>query len=389
MERCRVLFSAASREARELSGRLGKLFITLKDIQTLLKKADIHPGGGLSHYRLGQLFGEIGLHRLATQAYAKALESGEDSFPVYFELGQSQIHLGRFQAAREYFHEAQKRNPNLEQVQKGLAEIQTRVRMWQEKAKKGWAEGNWIETLLYARKVLQVDIHCKEMLDLEGAAKRLREEKIARGQAACSERKRKRDQQREYQKLLAQGEECLNQGDFSRASEFLTPAVLLQDQDSEAEYLLACCYSEKGDLQRAKEILEALSAHHPASGKYLFTMGRTFLRHRHFHEAAEKLEMAAEKENQFFPVLPEAGTIYMAVQEYDKALSCFQRYVNVFPDHFESLEKMGTCYLAKGLYSQARAQYQQVLKISPQYLRAQAGLEKVEEMQGKHLPAGG
>jgi tetratricopeptide (TPR) repeat protein len=156
----------------------------------------------------------------------------------------------------------------------------------------------------------------------------------------------------------------------------------INDGPAEVESLLACCYSEMGEIQKAEKLFQDLSAHFPAYGIFHVNLGRAYLRNGRLRDAAQEYEKAFGKENnRYYNLLFEAGSIYMEFKDYTKAIACFEKFYEKSPDSFEILTKIGTCYLAQGKVNRAQEKYQQALRIQPNYEAARLGLEKIEEIE--------
>ena len=255
------------------------------------------------------------------------------------------------------------------------------IHHWLEKAQSSLQEGNWVNALLYARKVIREDPVCEQARRIEEIATALRDKKVTEMEEANEREREQREREKSYTNWVEKGKKLFSQKEFAGAIEALESARQIYPDQSETDLLRACCYSEIGDLSEAERILEGLTRKFPESGIYPLTLGQAFMRNGNILKGAEQLEKAAAKEKQYFLGFLEAGTIYMKVHDYHKAIICFEKYLEVSPESYELLGKIGTCFLALGMLKEAKGKYKEALKIQPAYVPAQIGLQKIAQLQ--------
>ena len=383
VERNQLIFSAAHQALKKLLGIIIKLFALMKRIKSCRDGLENRSEDVLAHYQYGKALAEIGLHRLAIEEYAKAFKLGQDSFPIYYELGRSSLKLGEMKRAREYFQEAQARAKTPASVQKEFQEMEEVILQHLEKAQSCLQGGNWVNALLYARKVIREDPGSELAQRIEREARILRDEKVAQMELANEKEREQQERGEEYRGWMEKGKEFLDKREFMEAIAAFTTARQLDPGQNEAHLFLACCYSEIGDMGEAEQILGGLIGKFPESGVYHFTLGRAFIRNGNLLKGAEQLKMAAIKEKQYSLGFFEAGSIYMKAQNYHKAIESFEKYLEVSPESYELLGKIGTCFLALGMLEEAKVKYGAALRIQPAYVPAQIGLQKIEQLQGR------
>ena len=392
LTRNKLILLAAQKSLKEVKTRLGNMLRILKKIEHRRRNLAENDKDGRAHYLYGKVLRELGLHKPATEEYRKALELGQDEFYILRDLGIAYQCFGRLAKAEEYFAKALKRAGDQDQqlIKEAYEKTEKIKRKWLEKAESYLAESDWVNALLYARKLLREYPLQRRAREICEEAEGQREEKICSAKKANEEERAQHSTKEKYKGIVEQAKEALNRKEYQRAMGYLEKAIALDYAQDDANTLLACCYSEMGNIDEAKRLFEELSDRFPKSGLFHLNLGRAFIRNGRFSEAAEQLELAVARGKGYYFVLFEAGAIYMNTNNYDKAIECFERYLEMSPDSYELLAKIGTCHLAKGMLWKAKGNYREALKIQPDYEAAQVGLRKIEEMEQRvRLKQGG
>jgi tetratricopeptide (TPR) repeat protein len=337
---------------------------------------------GEAHYQYGRVLAEIGCHRLAIDEYEKAIERGRDDCKIFHALGISYLRLGKLTMCEEVFQKYHKRFPDESHIKKGFQELEELKKGWIEKAESYFQTKDWVNGLLYARKLLREYPDNLRAVEITKELEDLRDEKVRRIEEANEEERKRRSRKMEHRALMERAKEFMGREDHSQAMDCLEKALQLGHDEVEVKSLLACCYSEKGEMDKARRVFEELAAQFPESGLFHFNFGRALIRNGRFTEAAGQLEIAASKEKQkFYNALFEAGAIYMNCKSYDRAIECFEKYLECSPDSYELLTKIGTCYLAQGRPKLAKLKYQAALRVQPDYEAARVGLQRIEALE--------
>lgn len=64
------------------------------------------------------------------------------------------------------------------------------------------------------------------------------------------------------------------------------------------------------------------------------------------------------------------GDLYLSRGEYAKAITSYNEYISLYPEHIKSIYNRGRAYEALGQYEKALEDYQHVLKREPQNVKA-------------------
>lgn len=378
--RNQFILTAALKALKEVTRRLSQLLGVLKKIESKRLRLT-QCNAGKTFFMAGKMFGEIGLYKLAAENFEKALELDRDHYHGFYHLAECYRELGKLGQAEEILKQAQGRFEDIPSVREGFDDTQEVKARWLQKAEKYFGMNDWVNALLYSRKLLREFPHHPRAREIEDAAKKMRDEKVVEIEKAKETEKEHRKLGKNHQEIIEQARRYFQEKNYQQAIDCLENSMEPDSDEFETEAILACCYSEMGNIQRARELLEGLIRKFPESGLFHANLGRVFIRNGLMAEAAGEFEKAYSKEKRYYFVLFEAGAIYMNFKNYDKAIACFENYLRMSPESYELLAKVGTCYLAQGRLSEARQKYQEALRIQPGYEAAAMGLKKIEEME--------
>lgn len=344
----------------------------------------------LADYSYGKVLAKTGLHKLAVEQFQAALDNKWDLPAIHYAKGCSLLKLGRLREARECFRKGREKGGRLEAFFPKLKEIEEKMSDWRKKAESHLQGGDWVNSLLYIRKIIRVEPGDEGARRMEEKIMEIRQYHHAELEEGLQRIWAERKMKTRIEMLILSGKESIQKGEWERAKEILEEVLRSADNLPEVENLLAFCYSEIGDIEGAKDILERLSRLYRESGSYPFWLG-TILRRgddRDLLRAAENMEMAGIREDRFLPCLYEAGTIYMQKRDFGRAMRCFKRYLRGSPESYELWGKMGTCFLAQGNLGKAQEMYQRALQIQPNYLTAREGLRKIDQFRNRRTRCG-
>lgn len=381
LRRNKMILCAAQNALKEVKGKLCYLLWVFRRIENCRRQLMKEGMDGKAHYLYGRILAEIGLYCRAVEEYSRALELGQEDGEVFHSLARSYLCLERLALAEEVLQKAPRKYPEEAVIKELFQELEETRKSWLAKAESFLEEGNWVNALLYARKMLREYPGHLRAKEIARETENLRDEKVKKIEAANHEEREKRCIQREHRALVERAQESLKRREYPQALEYLEKALQLDHSQAEAMNLMACCYAEQGEMGKARNLYEELSAKFPHNGVFHLNLGRAYIRNGLYLEAAEELEAAASKDARCYFGLYEAGAIYMKSKNYDKAIACFEKYLAMSPDSYELLAKIGTCYLAKRMPKLAKMKYQAALRIQPEYEAARVGLQKIEAME--------
>ena len=130
------------------------------------------------------------------------------------------------------------------------------------------------------------------------------------------------------------------------ARDFYALAIQLTPDNWTTYYDLAMYLQDNGDPEKALQIYDTLEVKKPGNYQILFNKGYVNL-------------------------------VYLL--EYDKAIECFDKALEVNPKSLDALLNKGVAYENKGNYSKAKSIYLQILKDNPNYQLAIDALHRMGE----------
>ncbi|GAC1373130.1 MAG: tetratricopeptide repeat protein [Aquirhabdus sp.] len=80
-------------------------------------------------------------------------------------------------------------------------------------------------------------------------------------------------------------------------------------------------------------------------------------------------------------ILGRLGEVLVRLKRYDDAIKCFQRALQLAPEHIMFYMFMALAYFEKGDFTQARLSYQTASNLAPQYLLAKYGVARMFEAE--------
>ena len=130
------------------------------------------------------------------------------------------------------------------------------------------------------------------------------------------------------------------------ARDFYNQAIMMEPDNYAIYYDLAMYLQDNGNPEKALEIYDTLNVKMPGSYQILFNKGYVNL-------------------------------VYL--NEYDKAIDCFDNALEVNPKSVDAMLNKGVAYEQKGDYRTAKSIYLQILKVNPNYQLAIDALHRIGE----------
>ncbi len=170
---------------------------------------------------------------------------------------------------------------------------------------------------------------------------------------------------------------------LQKAVELCQKALALDKTNPDANSYLAFVYAWQGRPQKALEQAERAIAFNPnwpdahfAKGMALFYMGKP----KQALSAMKKaIRLNPEGPSVFFVYL---GYAYMAIKQYEKALTAFKKAVSQAPNYYANHLGLVYCYVKTGRMKLARAEAAEVLRLKPDF--SVAWFEKANAVPNKN-----
>jgi Flp pilus assembly protein TadD len=386
LKRNRLILQAAERTADELSKELSKSRNLIREFYQCWTAVSKDPENAEAQFHWGRILLRMGYGKKARAALLRSLELGMNGPDILFNLVDCYQKGGYFEEARKILSRlSQKDSPLTREVREKMSFLEDQEKKWLQQAKRFRDERDWINTLIYSRKISKMDAqNMAEAEELIWEALQARETAILEGERQSMEWRLKWEARQKYKHLFEWGKRLFDRGRFEEAAAVFHRALALPSIETlEAQVLLACTYSELGKIRKAEELLREAMARFPERALFNVNLGRAYLRNGYIPEALRELEAAIEKDSRFYEHHMEIGNIYFHNRNYEKALIHFEQYLTHNRGSYEALTKAGNCKLARGLIDAAEAYYRKALSLKPDYPAAQIGVSTVDRLKNQ------
>ena len=383
LKRNRFILKASQRILKKTKSKLEELLGIVTKINEcchlLIEKKD----DPTVRHEYGRLLAKIGIHQLAVKEYQKFLHLKKKP-NVLLDLAKSYLALEKIEAAKQELKNYLENGGHKEKAVKLEHRVQELAMEWRNLTEDYYQQDNWTNALLYARKLERTGLYQEVASEIISSCIEKRDKKIQDMEKRKDQDSIEREKEEKFKEFITKAKELMNNHDLDEAMDLFQKAIheVPTGQDTvEAQSLMACCYSEKNEVEKARQIYNQLMERYPNAGIFHLNLGRGYLRNGLYGQAIKEYEAAVTKEERFYFLYFEIGSIYMQNGEYNEAVESFEKYLKYSPDSYELIAKIGTCYLAKGAPWKAKKKYQEALRIQPDYEAAQMGLGKIEEME--------
>ena len=384
IKRNRLILRESEKAILELTEEFKKSLNLIQEYFQCQEKVSAAPNDPLLHYQWGKILLKMGFGKKARTAFLRSLELGQDDSDLLFSLTDSYKRCGQVSEAMKILHRIEKQDPaNSEKAQMVLSRLSEQERDWWNKAEAFWSQDDWVNTLLYSRKVRKSNPQAEEMITL---AIQRREETILKADRERGEWDNTLAARTEYQNLFESGRKMFGEARFKEAAGLLEKAMALPYMETlEARVLLACVYSELGEIGKTEALLREAIAKSPRNGLFHVNLGRAYLRNGRIVEGLTELEEAVKKESRFSQQHMDIGSIYFQLRNYKEAAHHFNQYLTLNPGSYEAFTKAGNCYLAQGRIEPAMECYEKAIHLKSDFPAAKAGISTIEGIRQRRL----
>jgi len=384
IKRNRLILRESEKAILDLTEEFKKSLNLIQEYFQCQEKVSAAPNDPLLHYQWGKILLKMGFGKKARTAFLRSLELGQDDSDLLFSLTDSYERCGQVPEAIQILDRIVKQDPaNIEKAQMVLSHLSEQDRDWWNKAKAFWSQDDWVNTLLYSRKVRKRNPQAEEMITL---AIQRREETILKADRERAEWDNTLSARTEYRNLFESGRKMFDEARFKEAAGLLEKAMALPYVETlEARVLLACVYSELGEIGKTEALLREAIAKSPRNGLFHVNLGRAYLRNGRTVEGLTELEEAVKKESRFSQQHMDIGSIYFQLRNYKEAAHHFNQYLTLNPGSYEAFTKAGNCYLAQGRIEPAMECYEKAIQLKSDFPAAKKGISTIERIRQRHL----
>ncbi len=160
-------------------------------------------------------------------------------------------------------------------------------------------------------------------------------------------------------------EQALSIGNLNAALLEIKLILAKEPHHYRATELLAYIYSEQGRTVEAHDLLLTLCSLDNCTAETLYGLGSSFMAMEQLQNAIECFERALLIRSNFFEVLHDLGLAQSLLNDWDKAIQFFTLALEINPNSFEVLTNLGNCYRNIRLFDKALSFQKQAVNKFP------------------------
>jgi tetratricopeptide (TPR) repeat protein len=193
------------------------------------------------------------------------------------------------------------------------------------------------------------------------------------------------ERDREYHRLIIQGDEALSRGQTFVAIELYSGAIVLKRGSMLAYLKRGEAHQRRGDapdtLTAALRDLRSAAALDPSSTRTLEKLGDVNTGLRRFANAAENYEAYIRLDDSAAPVFYKLALASRGEGRLTRAISALQQAVTLDPTFHEAYYVLGLCLKDRVQLPEARAAFEHAIAISPAFIPAREELAELHRLQ--------
>jgi tetratricopeptide (TPR) repeat protein len=190
---------------------------------------------------------------------------------------------------------------------------------------------------------------------------------------------------REYRRLVAQGDDALSRGQAFVAIEAFSGAIALKRASMLAYLKRAEAHQHRGDsvetLTAALHDLRTAAGLDPAATRVQEELGDVNFRLHRYTNAAESYESYVRLDDRSAPVFYKLALASRGDQRLTQAISALQAAIRLNPSFAEAHYVLGLCFKDRGQFAEARSAFEYAISISPVLIPAREELADLYRMQ--------
>lgn len=172
-------------------------------------------------------------------------------------------------------------------------------------------------------------------------------------------------QKAEIRKLIKEGIEYLNKGEFTLALERFQNALKLEPEDYLSLKYVGFIFISLGRLDEALEILLRATCHKEAEAEAWGNLGLVYsLKNKH-GQAIEAYKKSLELNSDSHVVKTNLGNAYAIIGDTQSAITCFQTALKLNPQDDQALSNMGWVYAKGKQYDMAIQCFEKAAALKP------------------------
>jgi tetratricopeptide (TPR) repeat protein len=168
--------------------------------------------------------------------------------------------------------------------------------------------------------------------------------------------------------------------------EHLKQAVALADKVSEGERLmiLGLQAGANADTKLQRDYYEKLAAGYPRDERAHFLLGGAYFGQQNYPKAISEYQRSVEIAPDYAPAYNILGYAHRANGEYDKAEKAFKKYIALIPTDPNPYDSYAELLMKMGRFDESIAMYKKALATDPHFAPSRFGIASNLMFQGKH-----
>ncbi|MCX8166380.1 MAG: tetratricopeptide repeat protein [Candidatus Micrarchaeota archaeon] len=167
-------------------------------------------------------------------------------------------------------------------------------------------------------------------------------------------------------------------GEYKKAIEQYTKAIVLNRLYSEAYFNRALCYYNLKDYDSAIEDYTKALELDPNNPILYNNRGDAFYLKEDYKKAIEDYSKALTLNNKYMKAYYNRGLAHACIEEYEKAIEDFSNAIDLAPSFAQSYHLRGMCYEYLKQYEKAKEDFTKALELNPDFEEAKERLQTVE-----------
>jgi len=331
-----------------------------------------------THFRLGMCFKKMGCLRRAIPEFEQAAIWGYKREESLGHLVDIYITLEQFEEAQSCLREL---NPDPQEEERIRQRILTKkekcLMRYLTKAKERSLEGDFVNAIVYARKVLAIDPESDIASQILAKSLDQRQEKIAATQEEIRQFREETERKQELARNLSRARKLVQENAFDQAISIYQEILATHQDHPEAHFGLSRAYRGKKDWQAACRELLWLSERYANKAQVHADLGDVYLSMADYGQSFQAYQRAIEGDKNFAHLYLKMANICIHLGKIEEAITHYESYLNLNPADYHSLVKLGDCYLLLGAREAAKIGYQAALRIQPNYSPAMERINRL------------
>jgi tetratricopeptide (TPR) repeat protein len=169
----------------------------------------------------------------------------------------------------------------------------------------------------------------------------------------------------------------------------LNEAAKLSDNATEGERLMIQIAEAGGNAQpkKALELAQDLVAKYPDDERAHFILGNQWFGQQDYDQAISEYQKAIAINPEFSGAYNSMGYTYRPMKKYAEAEQAFKKYIELIPNDPNPYDSYAELLMKTGRFDESIQQYKKALSINPRFGNSRIGIATNLMLQGKHTEA--